>query len=389
MSDPAERPRVLLTGATGYIGKHILRYLLKEGWQVAVIVRGDEAEPAQRIQDVLGPMGRYEMADIDAYRGDLLVPDCDLTAASIEALSGQDIQACIHCAGLAHSEAYLDRNVLRKNLQSTRHAIELCSTLGIKNFLHMSAAFVAGDSSEQFSHADLDVGQAFNNLYEESKYAEEHFLRERCAKQALNLRIYRPSVVVGGMPGYTSGQIGGIYAVLRSLHYLREKCAADLQRGHGKFIGQGVRDDSGSLVMPLRIAADATTHINLVSIYQVVNEVLADMNRILAKGIDGCSSKSLLGQDFSLQNLLTLFTASLRLSGTEFVHEREFEQRPRTAIEQFFRRTTTAFKPYLFSPQRFPEPEKNYVYHVDIKTIVQNYCGLLDKQSCRRLSAGR
>jgi len=67
---------------------------------------------------------------------------------------------------------------------------------------YISTAFVVGNSRIQFTEADLNTNQDFNNTYEKSKYEAELLARD-FIKKGLKIAIYRPSIVVGD---YLSGE---------------------------------------------------------------------------------------------------------------------------------------------------------------------------------------
>ncbi|HEX9708943.1 MAG TPA: SDR family oxidoreductase, partial [Candidatus Thermoplasmatota archaeon] len=106
---------------------------------------------------------------------------------------------------------------LRVNRDGTRHVLALAAGLKeLERFHHVSTCYVSGHHPGTFSEADLDIGQTFNNHYEETKYLAE--LEVRAASQAgLPVTVYRPSVVVGDSVTGETPKLDGPYFVVRLL----------------------------------------------------------------------------------------------------------------------------------------------------------------------------
>src|SRR3954464_1329716 len=76
-----QRPLVALTGATGFIGQHLLRELPARGYRIRVLLRRPTALPIECASALIGDLGKPQ----------------NMTAA----LAG--VGAVIHTAGLAHA----------------------------------------------------------------------------------------------------------------------------------------------------------------------------------------------------------------------------------------------------------------------------------------------
>lgn len=150
---------VLLTGATGFIGKVILAFLLDRlpgVGRIFVLARpkpGQEA--AERLLRVLressclAPLRqrlgdgfeRLLMEKLEVLSGDAAEPAFGLSDESVEALVGR-VDAIINVAGLVDLNPALDES-LRVNAYGARHAAALAVRLGAR-LVHMSTAYVAG-----------------------------------------------------------------------------------------------------------------------------------------------------------------------------------------------------------------------------------------------------
>ena len=87
---------------------------------------------------------------------------------------------------------------------------------GLERFHHVSTCYVSGRHAGIFRETDLDVGQVFNNFYEETKFLAEVDVQARM-KSGLPATIYRPSVVVGDSETGATQKYDGPYFVIRWL----------------------------------------------------------------------------------------------------------------------------------------------------------------------------
>lgn len=118
--------RVLLTGATGFLGRAIARRLRQAGHAVTALVRRDDAE--------LAALG------VDLYLGDITTLDAVVAAAA-----GCD--AAIHTAArvvpFARVDEYYDVNV-----RGTDHVLAACEVAGARKVVFTSCAGVVIDGAD-------------------------------------------------------------------------------------------------------------------------------------------------------------------------------------------------------------------------------------------------
>lgn len=90
------QPLAVLTGATGGIGRELVRQLVEAGYRIAILSR--------RAVTVSAEFPAFSSAQLTPIACDLILP-ADIQRASAEVLSqGQPIQLLIHCAGITHPE---------------------------------------------------------------------------------------------------------------------------------------------------------------------------------------------------------------------------------------------------------------------------------------------
>lgn len=207
----------LLTGATGLVGRYLVRDLLLNGHQLAVVVRSSRKQsPRDRMEEILQHWERELGRPLP--RPVVLAGDI---AESGFGLSNEDREwVGENCDKIIHSAAILefygkDRagEPWRTNLNGTQNMINLCRELDIRDIHYVSTAYVAGLQTERVMEDALDAGQSFRNDYEESKFCAEKLVR--AIDFADHVTIYRPAVISGdSRTGYTN-TYHGLYLYLR------------------------------------------------------------------------------------------------------------------------------------------------------------------------------
>ena len=183
---------VLLTGATGYLGSHILRELLLNKVNVICLVRNP-----QKLGSVLKfyfPRG-HKMMKYKTITGDIEKEHLGLDEKTYKKLCSY-VDTVIHTAANVHHTGHYE-DFERSNVLGTQHVIDFCMDSGA--FLHhTSTASVSGAGTVKqnnpkavFTENILDIGQHYQeNVYIHSKYrAEEKVLLAR--KEGLRTNIYR------------------------------------------------------------------------------------------------------------------------------------------------------------------------------------------------------
>ncbi len=200
---------VLLTGATGLLGRHLLRDLLSAGQPVAVLVRDSAAASAAERGAELhawcsATHGRSLPAPV-ILAGDLAMTNAGLGSADRRWLAGH-VDRVLHAAANLSFHATPDGEPWRTNVEGTRCLLDLSRTLGLTRWHFISTAFVCGRRGGMIRETDCDPAAAFHNVYERSKAEAEHLIRTAADMQAT---IYRPAVIVGdSRTGYTSSYVG-------------------------------------------------------------------------------------------------------------------------------------------------------------------------------------
>ncbi|MCB9596387.1 MAG: SDR family oxidoreductase [Sandaracinaceae bacterium] len=195
--------RILVTGSTGWIGRHLLPRLLEWDAETFVLVRtaGAEVPDHPRVRRLIG---------------DVAEPGLGLSDADREALEPSSLDHVFHLAAIYDLEADPTR-LERVNVGGTQNLITLLGD-GFEGVLHhVSSIAVAGDFDRRFGEDDLDRRQGFGSAYHRTKHASEKLVRA----SGLRFRVYRPSAVVGHSVTGAMPRLDGAYYLFRAVHKLR------------------------------------------------------------------------------------------------------------------------------------------------------------------------
>ena len=150
--------------------------------------------------------------------GDLLSKGLGLEGADVRWLSR-------HCTSVIHNAASLsfhsrerDDEPWLSNVTGTRQVLDLCRRTGIRQFHHVSTAYVCGLRNGRILESELDAAQEFGNDYERSKIEAERMVRD--ADFLSPVTVYRPSIIVGDSRTGRTTTYHGFYALLRLAHTL-------------------------------------------------------------------------------------------------------------------------------------------------------------------------
>jgi NAD(P)-dependent dehydrogenase (short-subunit alcohol dehydrogenase family) len=200
-----------VTGATGFIGRHLVEELLKRDGTIYVLVREGSRGKVDALAQRLGAAdGR-----IVPIAGDLSQPA--LGVEDGELAPDLHIDHFFHLAAVYDIEAD-EQTAQRANVEGTRHAIELANSRDVGRFHHVSSIAVAGDYRGVFQEDMLDEGQRLPHHYHRTKYESEQMVRRDVKAKTL---VYRPGIVVGHSETGEIDKIDGPYYLFTLLKKMR------------------------------------------------------------------------------------------------------------------------------------------------------------------------
>src|SRR3954465_15185923 len=150
-----------VTGATGFIGRHLVEELLRREGTIYALVRE-------------GSRGRLEELSEKLGAGDRIVPvvgDLTKEALGIEGFD-EKIDHFFHLAAI-YDMAADEESMMRSNVEGTRHVVEFANSIEGGRFPHPSSIAVAGSFEGLFREDMFDEGQKPPHAYHRTKFESE------------------------------------------------------------------------------------------------------------------------------------------------------------------------------------------------------------------------
>ena len=167
-------PLVLVTGGTGFIGRHLCRRLLAEGCRVRVLCRDTS--------------GRGDLdSSVEVASGDVTRP-----SSLLAALAGAD--TVFHLASALGATPFGPQGFFAVNAEGTRNVLDAARAAGTRRIVHCSSVGVLGHI--QGPPAAEDAPLHPEDDYERSKARGEEIAREQAAA-GLPVTIVRPGWAYG------------------------------------------------------------------------------------------------------------------------------------------------------------------------------------------------
>jgi thioester reductase-like protein len=203
--------KYFVTGATGFIGRHLVELLLQREGTIYVLVReGSRARLEELISRWGAPPDR-----IVPVTGDLTAPM--LGVSDDDAGRLEDVDHFFHLAAIYDMSADEETN-RRANVEGTKHAVDLANRLRARRLHHVSSIAVSGRYRGVFREDMFDEGQKLADPYSQTKFESERIVRERAQ---VPWRVYRPGIVVGHSQTGEMDKVDGPYYFFKVIQRLR------------------------------------------------------------------------------------------------------------------------------------------------------------------------
>jgi NAD(P)-dependent dehydrogenase (short-subunit alcohol dehydrogenase family) len=202
-----------ITGATGFIGRHLVADLLTHGEPIWVLVRAGSSGKFERLVGDCGADGRL----LVPISGDLHEPLLGVSAADRRAMQG-NIRHLFHLGAL-YDLAAADKDLVRANVQGTRNTLDFAHDTKAGCFHLVSSIAAAGRYPGTFAESMFSEATGLDLPYFRTKNESEGMVRTSCR---VPWRIYRPGMVVGHSRTGVIDKIDGPYYVFKAIQKLRD-----------------------------------------------------------------------------------------------------------------------------------------------------------------------
>ncbi|WP_051465129.1 SDR family oxidoreductase [Mycobacterium genavense] len=288
-----------ITGATGFLGIHILGELLR-GDDTFTLLSRPPSDPIARIGKAL-PLAvtdgqvwtEEELRDrFTVVAVDLAAPKLGLSDERFRELA-DSADAILHCAGSIELDADL-ADLRRTNVGGTTRILELAEAGSrAPDLFHVSTAFVVGKRrSGLICESELADDEGIENNYEQSKFEVESLVRDWAQRTGRRVVVLRPSALIVDRPPHPDFP-------LHPLSFL--STSADSGMRLFSVSGRPMRTK-----MSIRLRGDLNGHLN----YMPADEAADEMVRLMRLAPDGLSTYHVVHHhDVRVQTLVDLFNA--------------------------------------------------------------------------------
>lgn len=213
---------VLVTGGTGFIGKHLVKALVKEDYQVLVLARNPS-----KASDL-------EELGVKIVKGDVTKPN---TLRNIK----EDVETIIHLAALMRFHGVKWDDLYNVNVIGTENMIKLALRKDVNHFILTSTTEVIGPCEKIPADENASPNPTYD--YGKSKLMAEKMALNYYREEGLPVTIIRPSGVYG--PGDLYVTYSVIKAIAKGLmsrlpgggsHYIQFVFVEDVVQGYLKVL---------------------------------------------------------------------------------------------------------------------------------------------------------
>ncbi|MEO8515397.1 MAG: NAD-dependent epimerase/dehydratase family protein [Flavobacterium sp.] len=210
---------ILVTGATGLVGSHLVLHLIEQGQDVKAMYRNEFGK--QRVKSVFKYYHKDDLFDkISWCQADILdVPSLEIAF--------KEVDYVYHCAALISFDPKEEENLRKNNIEGTANMVNFCIDYKVKKFCYVSSIAALGDLREKENIITEETewnSEKLHSDYAISKYGAEMEVW-RAQQEGLAVVVVNPGVILGplfwihgsgeiyqkvkkGMPFYTKGSTG-------------------------------------------------------------------------------------------------------------------------------------------------------------------------------------
>jgi len=206
--------KYFVTGATGFIGKRLVKTLLARRGAVVYFLLRPESEG--KVAGLLEYWGATPARAIPVY-GDLTAKKLGVSADDVKMLKGQ-VGHMVHLAAVYDLGADEESQV-KVNIEGTRSAVEFAKAIDAGHLHHISSIAAAGLYEGVFREDMFDEADGLDHPYFMTKHESEKIVRK---ESKVPWTVYRPALVVGDSTTGEMDKIDGPYYFFKLIQRMRQ-----------------------------------------------------------------------------------------------------------------------------------------------------------------------
>lgn len=203
-----------VTGATGFIGKRLVKTLLERRGSTVYFLLRPESEG--KVADLLAYWGVSKARACPVF-GDLTTRKLGVGADDIKQLKGQ-IDHVYHLAAV-YDLAADEESQVQVNIEGTRNVVEFAKAIDAGHLHHVSSIAAAGLYEGVFREDMFEEAEGLDHPYFMTKHESEKIVRK---ESKVPWTVYRPAMVAGDSRTGEMDKIDGPYYFFKLIQRMRQ-----------------------------------------------------------------------------------------------------------------------------------------------------------------------
>ncbi|HEV7915272.1 MAG TPA: SDR family oxidoreductase, partial [Albitalea sp.] len=203
-----------VTGATGFIGKRLVKTLLERRGSTVYFLLRPESEG--KVADLLAYWGVSKTRACPVF-GDLTTKKLGVAADGLQQLKGQ-IDHVYHLAAVYDLSADEESQVA-VNIEGTRNVVEFAKAIDAGHLHHVSSIAAAGLYEGVFREDMFEEAEGLDHPYFMTKHESEKIVRK---ESKVPWTVYRPAMVAGDSKTGEMDKIDGPYYFFKLIQRMRQ-----------------------------------------------------------------------------------------------------------------------------------------------------------------------